>query len=170
MKSIEKRLADLKARQDAGEHLPCPRCGRMTMKPKLLTNALSRIADIMVCDGCGMEEAKLAFMNAPNNLYRWAAFQPQRPDGDFSTVPGEQAMKTICREQSDVLAELFKRAEAGDDADEIRFTAFESLPGLTELWTQPFQATYRAMDGTVMIRVRQGASEVEMAADLIAGK
>ena len=44
-------LADLKARQESGEHMPCPRCGRDTMKPALYTNALSREADgIMVCD------------------------------------------------------------------------------------------------------------------------
>jgi len=170
MKLIDKRLADLKARQEAGAHLPCPRCGRMTMKEKLHTNALSRIADMKICDSCGTDEAKLAFMNAPNCLYQWAALQPNRPDGDFKAVSGEEAMKIICCEQSGTLVELFMRAEAGDDADEIRFTAFESLPGLTELWTQPFQATYRAKDGTVMIRVRQGDGQVELAADLIDGK
>ena len=50
---IEKALADLKARQHAGEWMPCPRCGRDTMKPNLHTNALSRHADgIYVCDEC----------------------------------------------------------------------------------------------------------------------
>ena len=29
---IRKALGGLKARQDAGEHMPCPRCGRDTMK------------------------------------------------------------------------------------------------------------------------------------------
>jgi len=29
---IRKALGDLKARQDADEHMPCPRCGRDTMK------------------------------------------------------------------------------------------------------------------------------------------
>ena len=35
----------------------CPRCGRDTMKPKLHTNALSRRADVYICDECGMSEA-----------------------------------------------------------------------------------------------------------------
>ena len=59
-KRHESVLADLKARQLAGEHMPCPRCGSFTMKPDLHTNALSRHADIYVCDGCGTEEALLA--------------------------------------------------------------------------------------------------------------
>lgn len=36
------RLDDLRARQQAGEHMRCPRCGQDTMKPDLKTNALSR--------------------------------------------------------------------------------------------------------------------------------
>ena len=39
-------LLDLKARQQAGEHMPCPRCGKDAMKPDLHTNALSRHADL----------------------------------------------------------------------------------------------------------------------------
>ncbi len=52
-KNIQEALLDLKARQEAGEKMPCPRCGRDTMKPDLHTNALSRHADgIYVCDDC----------------------------------------------------------------------------------------------------------------------
>ena len=50
--ALKKRLLDFKARQEAGEHLPCPRCGCDSMKPNLYTNALSRAADIMICDAC----------------------------------------------------------------------------------------------------------------------
>ena len=64
-KRHESALADLKARQLAGEHMPCPRCGSFSMKPALHTNALSRHADIYVCDGCSTEEAMLVFMNNP---------------------------------------------------------------------------------------------------------
>lgn len=35
------------------------------MKPALYTNALSRAADIMICDGCGMDEAVRAFTGEP---------------------------------------------------------------------------------------------------------
>lgn len=44
------RLGDLKARQLKGEHMKCPRCGADTMKEPVHTNALSRVADIYICD------------------------------------------------------------------------------------------------------------------------
>ena len=49
---IEERLRNLKAHQEHGTYTRCPRCGRNTMKPDLYTNALSRLADIMICDEC----------------------------------------------------------------------------------------------------------------------
>ena len=50
---MKRALLNLRARQEAGEHMPCPRCGRDTMKPNLYTNALSRHAEgIYVCDEC----------------------------------------------------------------------------------------------------------------------
>ncbi len=170
MKLIEKRLADLKARQDAGERLPCPRCGRMTMKPSLHTNALSRIADIMICDSCGVDEAKLAFMSAPHSLYDWALLQPVRPDGDFGATPGQEVIKNLWSEQSNTLFGLFCRLEDGETPEDVRLAGVEPLPGMTELWTQPFQAAYRAADGTVMVRVRREREQIEMAADLVPGK
>ena len=50
---MERRLLDLKARQQAGKHMVCPRCGEDRMKEPIHTNALSRIADVYVCDACG---------------------------------------------------------------------------------------------------------------------
>lgn len=44
-----------KIAQKAGAILPCPRCGHMSMKPS--ENALSRRADIDICNQCGIEEA-----------------------------------------------------------------------------------------------------------------
>ena len=49
---IARRLLDLKARQDAGEQMICPRCGRNILKTPLTHNALSRHADLYVCDEC----------------------------------------------------------------------------------------------------------------------
>lgn len=43
--------------QNAGALLPCPRCGKLTMKEDLHSNAFSRRADIYICDKCGMAEA-----------------------------------------------------------------------------------------------------------------
>ena len=68
-------LLDLKARQQTGEHMPCPRCGMDTMKPALHTNALSRHADLYICDKCGTAEALLDFMNNPLPLSCWAAMR-----------------------------------------------------------------------------------------------
>ena len=54
-------LADLKARQMKQEHMPCPRCGKDAMNRNVFRNALSRHADIFVCDSCGGAEAMLDF-------------------------------------------------------------------------------------------------------------
>ena len=51
------KLLDLKARQEAGVHMMCPRCGMDTMKEPIHTNALSRSADVYVCDACGQRFA-----------------------------------------------------------------------------------------------------------------
>ena len=75
---MERQLLDLKARQQAGEHMLCPRCGADTMKEPICTNALSRVADLYVCDSCGTAEAMLAFMKQDYPLTSWAAFQPVR--------------------------------------------------------------------------------------------
>ena len=37
--------------------IPCPRCGHTRMSPKITRNALSRHADIQICDTCGTDEA-----------------------------------------------------------------------------------------------------------------
>ena len=70
----KKVLADLKARQLAGEQMPCPRCGRDTMDAVLLHNALSRHADLYLCSVCGMDEALLDMRRSPKPLSEWNAF------------------------------------------------------------------------------------------------
>ena len=69
------RLLDFKARQEVGEHLPCPRCGCDSMKPALYTNALSRVFDIMICDACGTNEAVKAFAGEPVPIEDWACMK-----------------------------------------------------------------------------------------------
>ena len=64
--------------QEAGEYLLCPRCGMATMKAKLHTNALSRMADIYVCDQCGIHEAIDAWMGKPLSVKEWACMQDQK--------------------------------------------------------------------------------------------
>ena len=57
-------LDDLKARQQAGEYMACPRCGMDVVKTPVHTNALSRAADIYICDACGSTEAMLGLHEA----------------------------------------------------------------------------------------------------------
>lgn len=71
-------LPDLKAHQQSGSYRLCPRCGKDTMKQPLHTNALSRHADIYICDACGMEEAILDYTHAPLLIEAWAAFLQKR--------------------------------------------------------------------------------------------
>ena len=65
----------------------CPRCGQMTVKDRLHTNALSRHATVYVCDACGTDEAIRDWKGAPLPLREWAiaklpAIRPQNaPQG-----------------------------------------------------------------------------------------
>ena len=153
-----RKLGDLKARQDTGEHMHCPRCGADTMKDPVHTNALSRVADIYICDACGSAEAMLAFMNQEYPITSWSAFQPHRPVSDFRDLPAADVLMRIALEQIDTLTEICKRCtEDPEHAAEYRLEAFESCPGLTELWPQPFQAKYDAADGAVLVRFKMDA-------------
>ena len=78
---LRKRLADLKARQEAGEHMPCPRCGRDAMDAKPIRNALSRCADVFICNACGSDEALRAMCQAHLPLREWACFISKRGTG-----------------------------------------------------------------------------------------
>ena len=53
--------------------------------------------------------------------------------------------------------------------DRYRLEAFESCPGLTELWPQPFQAKYDAADGAVLVRFKTDlGGTLHMAIDTVA--
>ena len=54
---MERKLLDLNARQQDGEHMPCPRCGTDRMKEPVTTNALRRGAGGYVCADFGAAEA-----------------------------------------------------------------------------------------------------------------
>lgn len=171
IEKLDKRLLDLKARQRAGEHMNCPRCGRDTMKPDVYTNALSRLEDIMVCDECGHDEAKLAYMRVPGTLYLWAAFQPKKPPSDFKARAGSDVKREIEETQYPYLAELYDRwLKRTEDEEALRFESYETCKGLSELWFEPFQAAYDVSDGRLLIRFRRTDTGVQLAADLIPGK
>lgn len=50
----------------------CPRCGNMTVKTRLHTNAWSRHANVYICDACGMDEAVRDWQKNPLPLKEWA--------------------------------------------------------------------------------------------------
>lgn len=52
----QKKIEAFAKVQTDGVHF-CPRCGYMSVKDRLHTNALSRHAAVYVCDTCGMDEA-----------------------------------------------------------------------------------------------------------------
>lgn len=169
MRRIDMRLADLKARQEAGTYTLCPRCGRDTMRPDLYTNALSRLADIMICDDCGTDEAKLAFMRSPGTIYSWAGLQPERPESDFKALAGAVVWERLRTEQADTLFRLYRQHLNGRADEETRYDAFESLPGLIQIWTEPFHLRYQAADGEVLVRFESTPTGTEMTADLVSG-
>ena len=168
---IEKTLADLRARQKAGKWMPCPRCGRETMKPSLHTNALSRHADgIYICDECGTAESMLDFMRSPLPIESWALFRGKQPESDLKDLPGAVVWERIRMEHGPVLIDIFKRwtQEAFSASfTPYRWEAFKRCPGLTEIWERPFQAKYSVADGELILRLRHTDEGVEIAADLL---
>ncbi len=162
-------LLHLKARQEAGEQMLCPRCGRDTMKPTLTTNVLSRHADgIYVCDECGTAEAMLDFMQNPLPLECWAIFRENIPSANFKAVPGEEAVKIVRAEHMPRLIRVFQKWRAGGvDFSALRSEAFRECPGLTQIWEQPFQALYQVADGEIVVRFREKGGAVEFVTDFL---
>ncbi|NCB36955.1 MAG: hypothetical protein EOM58_13060, partial [Clostridia bacterium] len=92
---MDRKLLDLKAKQQAESETLCPRCGQNKLKAPLTHNALSRYADLYVCDECGLTEAGLAMMNNPLPLEQWAVFQDKSPRLDFKTLSMQEAVIRI---------------------------------------------------------------------------
>lgn len=64
------------AKKQQGGHFACPRCGAMAMNPEGATrNALSRRADVYICDACGTYEALEDMMDSRTPLTAWAIAQ-----------------------------------------------------------------------------------------------
>ena len=168
MKTLKERLLDFKAAQMAGTYTKCPRCGGDTMKPNLYTNALSRMADIMICDTCGVDEAKLAFMRAPGTLSCWACMQPKRPAEDFKTTGANEAQAIILKEQLPRLIEVYKEAHKPDaDLEALRLDTYETCTGLTTLWLEPFGASYEVQGGKILVRLQERDGGIAVATNVI---
>lgn len=73
-------------RMHTGRPQKCPRCGLLAIKPRLRTNALSRLEkpEIYVCDVCGTEEGMESVPgNAKKPITDWAAVK----DPDWRCLP-----------------------------------------------------------------------------------
>ena len=168
---IRKALLDLRARQESGEHMPCPMCGEDTMKPNIHTNALSRHADgIYICDSCGGRDAMLDFMNNPLPVEDWALFNPQSRSDDFKDTPGEEAWERLQKEQTQILAELFLGwldGKGDRDFKAYRREAMRRCPGLSFLFDKPFSAVYKVAEGDLILRFKNTDEGVMISRDIL---
>ena len=170
MKDLNEQLLDFKARQLAGESLPCPRCGSGVMNTPVRRNALSRHAAVYVCADCGTAEAMLDFMHNPLPLQQWALFHDGRPVSNFKALPGALVWERLQKQQVPYLMDLYERwlgAQGKEDFEAYRAEAYQHCPGLTHLWLQPFQAVYRVCEGQLLVRFRKNETGVETAHDVI---
>lgn len=166
---IQERLERIQAEQIAGKHRACPRCGRDSMQDPPTRNALSRICKLYVCGDCGMDEAKLAFMRNPGTLYGWAAFQPEKPESDFPKTECAEAWRRIQERWAEEILRLYRRFGDGElDSDDARFEAFETLPGLTQIWTRPFMLRFDCADGYLLVQARENGGRTELIANRMA--
>lgn len=53
-------------------HYACPRCGQMNMADDPIRNALSRHAQVMICDTCGTAEALGDYVGVVLPLREWS--------------------------------------------------------------------------------------------------
>ena len=165
---LKAQLLDLKARQEAGEQMPCPRCGMDKMKPNLHTNALSREFDIYVCDACGTNEGMLAFMRNPLPLNEWACFAPNRPESDLETLTVPAATRQLRQKQIPYLCGVFEKwldDKTGTDFRVYQHEAYENCPGLQELWPDPFRAVFATSHARIHVRFKRVGGQVIVAVD-----
>lgn len=68
MDKLKQTIERLKLIQMDGKNHPCPRCGRGSVSTR---TALSRSADVLVCDQCGTDEALRTMAGNPLPLADW---------------------------------------------------------------------------------------------------
>ena len=167
---MERRLLHLKAKQQAESETVCPRCGQNKLKSPLTHNALSRYADLYVCDECGLTEVGLAMMNNPLSIEQWAVFQDKAPRLDFKALSMQEAVVRILSSHMEDLLRLHMAwvlREEGQSFDALRIQALTTCPSLVDLWENPFCAVYLARDGQVLVRFRWDGTQSEIAVDTL---
>ena len=167
---MDRKLLDLKAKQQAESETLCPRCGQNKLKAPLAHNALSRYTDLYICSECGMTEAGLAMMNNPLPIEQWAVFLDTAPRLDFKALSMQEAVVRILSSQMEDLLRLHKAwvlREEGQSFDALRSQALTACPGMVDLWENPFCAVYLARDGQVQVRFRWDGTHSEIAVDAL---
>ena len=167
---LTQMLLDLKAMQDAGEKMTCPRCGYDNMKKPLLHNALSRYADLYICDDCGMTEAMLDMMHNPLPMEQWASLKENKAQLDLGALSMNDLADEVLGHQVLELNRLHKawvHRRDGEQFETYRNQALKACPGLLNLWDNPFSAVYKARDGQVLIRFRWNEDKSEIAVDYL---
>lgn len=70
---VAKQLIEQFGEKQRNGHFACPRCGKMRMDVESVTrNALSRRANVYICDVCGMQEALEDMMDSRSPLTSWS--------------------------------------------------------------------------------------------------
>ena len=168
---LKQALLDLRARQESGEHMPCPRCGRDTMLTEMTVNPMSRQVDgVRICTECSANENALLFMNSPLPIEDWAVFNDRSRCDDFKDTPGEQAWEQIQKEQAHILEELYVRwlaEKAGADFKPYRKEALRRCPGLSFMMERPFSAVYKVAEGELVLRFKSTAKGVKISKDTL---
>ncbi len=107
-------------------NMPCPRCGKQTMRSKMILNSLSRYEDIYICPHCGSEEAFDDLEGKEFPLDEWYAVK---------LFNKQNTIYTRCEDSDKPHYKLNLRADvwvSGDDIDDILCNAFEG--GITSQW------------------------------------
>ena len=71
---LSRKIIRLRKAQDAHEATFCPRCGANELDSELDFNAISRYADVYICDDCGGEEGMLEMLGDPMPMNEWDFF------------------------------------------------------------------------------------------------
>lgn len=161
-------LADLKARQLAGEHMPCPRCGYDNMNEDVRTNKISRLADAYICDECYRKETELIKKNVSRLEYDWKCYEYGIERVDRRTQTVKDIQELVEGGQIEHLMDTFEHLEGVDYETNFaehawaRLETMRKCPGLVSLWTHGgFSARYEARDGAVVVEVRRRGSGIE---------
>ena len=162
-------LADLKARQLAGEHMKCPpvrlvhheaRPSYQCTQPSCRHLCLRRLRH-----GGGL----LVFTSAPLPMRCWAALQPKQPASDFKARCSSDVLSEVMRTQVPFLIETFRQLDRGElDSEDARYDVLSHCAGLVDFGTSPFHAQYDTADGMVQIYIHKRRDMIEYAATAFA--